>query len=242
MKQGTRLLAFLFGTQLLFAVAPEQIISRIRSGDRRVLATVSLAELEAVQNHNDTFFYISRVIGQRAVRSLFGCFENKVAGVRKICADSLYQLKLNYVHKKYVVLLLKKEKDPAVQMALQDVVVRMNEERFYAARAARDNRFLAKITYDELSVIADKGVPASKAFSGEDLAFLGGGLENTDNQVRIFCARMIGRVNDAKDRARALLSKSKAREKVAAVSKEIDISLACLAGSKCPDIYLQDEH
>ena len=242
MKQGTLLLAILATAQLIGAVAPEQIISRIRSGDRRVLASVSLAEIEAVQSHNETFFYISRAIGQKAVRSLFGCFENKIPGVRKICADSLYQLKLNYVHKKYVVLLLKKEKDSAVQMALQDVVVRMNEERFYAARAARDNRFLAKVTYDELSVIADKGVPASKAFAGEDLAFLGGGLENTDNQVRIFCARMIGRVNDAKDRARALLTRAKGREKVVAVAKEIDISLACLAGSKCPDIYLQDEH
>jgi len=241
LKQCILLILICALTQILSAAAPDQLIKRIRSGDRRVLVTVTLAEIEALQNHNQTFFYISRVIGQKAVRSLFGCFENKISGVRKICADSLYQLKLNYVHKKYVVFLLKREKDPAVQMALQDVIVRMNEERFYSARAARDNHFLMKITYDELSVIADKGVPASKAFAGEDLAFLGGGLGNTDAQVRLFCVRMIGRVADAKDRARALLLALKGRETLAGVKKEIEVSLGCLAGSKCPDLYLQDE-
>lgn len=243
MKQTIIVGLFFALVQTAAALDAQRLIARIRAGDRRVLATVSLAEIEAVQGYGETYFYIPRVIGQKAVRSLFGCFENKNSGVRKICADSMYQLKLNYVHKKFVLLLLKKEKEPAVQMALQDIIVRMNEERFYAARAQRDNRFLMKISYDELSVIADKGVPVSRAFAGEDLAFLGGGLENSDSQVRIFCVKMIGRIGEAKDRAQLLLTNLKKREKLAAVSKEIEISLRCLGGNgKCPDVYLQDEH
>jgi hypothetical protein len=62
-------------------------------------------------------------------------------------------------------------------MALQDVD-RAHERRAFLCREGRSRQPLsdAKVTYDELSVIADKGVPASKAFAGEDLAFLGGGL------------------------------------------------------------------
>jgi hypothetical protein len=241
-----KIIAWIFlaaATGQAFGIATEDIISRIKAADKKVLAQVSQAEMEKVHKYKDTFFYIPRVIGQKAVRSLFGCFDNKSAPVRKICADSLYQLKLNYVHKKFVLHLLKNEKEPPVQMSLQDIIVRMNEERFYAAREQRDGRFLMKITYDELSVIADKGLPASKAFTGTDVIFLMGGLENPDVQVRVFCVKMLGRITGGKSLIRTLLTHQKAKEKSAAVLKEIDISLGCLTdGKNCPDVYLNDSN
>lgn len=231
----------ILAAQSIAAAGAEETIAKIKAGDRRVLAGISKSEIDNVQNHKGVFFYIPRVIGQKAVRSLFGCFENKTAAVRKVCADSLYQLKLNYVHKKYVVFLLKKEKEPAVKMSLQDIVVRMNEERFGEARKARDTAFLLKVAPEELAVITEKGVPASKAFGAEDIPFLVAGLMNTSGDVRIFAVKMLGRIPAQKERIRAELTRLKKREKLAAVKKEIDISLGCLdGGSNCPDIYLQD--
>lgn len=227
----------------LAALTTEEVISRIAAADRKVLAQISEPEMEKVHKHKDVFFYIPRVMGQKAVRSLFGCFDNPSARVRKICADSLYQLKLNYIHKKFVLHLLKKETQPPVQMSLQDIIVRMNEERFYAAREAKDSRFLMKITYDELSVIADKGLPASRAFKGEDIIFLLGGLENPDAQVRAFCVKMLGRIDSGKFLIRKALMHMKMKEKSAPVKQEIDISIGCLDnGKSCPDVYLHENN
>jgi hypothetical protein len=225
------------------ALTSEQIIAGIKASDRTILAKASEAEVEQVQKHNGVYFYIPRVIGTKAVRSLFGCFENKSPRVRKVCADSLYQLKLNYIHKKFILFLLKKEKQPPVQMALQDIIVRMNEERFYAAREEKDARFLMKISYDDLSIISEKGLPASRAFKTSDISFLLGGLENPDAQVRTFCVKMLSRIADGRLIISRVLTHLKTKEKSAAVRKEIDISLSCLTDTKsCPDIYLQDSN
>lgn len=241
MKKFIALCSIIFAGTCLYAADTEEIVAKIKAGDRRVLAGLNKTEIDQVQSHKGVFFYIPRVIGQKAVRSLFGCFENKSAGVRKVCADSLYQLKLNYVHKKYVIFLLKKEKEAPVKMSLQDIVVRMNEERFSEARKARDTAFLLKVTPEELAVVTEKGVPASKAFGAEDIPFLVGGLMNSSGDVRIFAVKMLGRVPAQQERIRGELTRLRKREKLAAVKKEIDISLGCLNGNtSCPDIYMQD--
>lgn len=223
-----------------WAVSSDAIIAKIKAGNKNVLKSISLTDFEKLHSYKGTDFYIPRKIGQRALRSLFGCFKNKDKEVRFYCAQYLYQLRLHYIHRKLILKLYKKEKYLPAKMALQDVLIIINEERFNKARKMGDSSFLAKVTFSEIAEFIEKGFPEEgDEFTMKDFKFLSGGLKNRDVKMQIFSVQLLGRIKKASGKVSKLLKAFAKKAKGKKLKKEIKTSLKCLKNpKKCPDVEL----
>ena len=215
----------------------EAIIGDVRGGKRAALTLVDAATMRRLHNFRGKYYYISREIGQGAVRSLLGCLENSNSVCRKLCADNLYQLQLTYVHRRALVFYLKKEAEPSVRLALQDLLARINEERFAQARRTGDVNFLAKIAYSEIADFAEKGYPSGERYTRRDFLFLAAGLHNPDPAMQVYTARMLGRIQGQSGSIQRFLLEQRGKTAHANVRSAIDESLSCLRNpSRCPDL------
>lgn len=221
----------------LGAKSDADIIRDVRNGRPDALVSVSPPTMQRLHNFNGKYYYLARELGQNAVRSLLGCFRNVEKDTRKICADNLYQLQLTYVHRKALLFYLNREQHVPVRLALQDLLVRINEQRFAAARAAGDANFLGKIAYSEIADFAEKGYPSGQRYTERDFVFLRGGLRNSDLSMRVYAARMMGRISDGGSRITSYLRNFRRRVTEPALLRAIDEALACQnKPSTCPDI------
>lgn len=213
------------------------ILSDVRGGKQAALMTVDSGTMRRLHNFQGKYYYIAREIGQGSVRSLLGCLQNNDPTCRKLCADNLYQLRLTYVHRRALLFYLQKEAHLPVKLALQDLLVRINEQRFAQARSGGDVNFLAKITYEEISDFAEKGYPSGERYTQRDFRFLSGGLRNPDISMQIYAVRMLGRIQGDSSQIQKLLMSTRTKTKEARVLSAIDESLGCLrAPTRCPDL------
>lgn len=220
----------------LAAFQPSRAIRLIRKGDPNVLARVSYRQMMLLHNYRGQYYYISRRIGARALRSLLGCLKNPSTNVRKICADNLYNLKLTYVHKKLLLYYINREKNPATRLALQDLLVRINENRFIRARGLGDGVFLAKIQFSEISDFVEKSVPGSMSSPNADFRFFRGGTRNNDSRMKIFSIRMLAGLGAMKSRVVKLLRKLEKNEGDGSVLVAIRSALLCQEQGRCEDV------
>jgi len=218
----------------LHAKSLRSVIRAVKRGNPNALAAISARDMQKLHSYKGEYYYISRKIGQRAVRSLFGCLKNSSTEVKRLCADNLYQMKLTYVHKKLALYYLQREDHAPTKLALQDLLVRIDAGRFAEARKHRDGNFLAKLSYDEI-VDFEKGVPGGE-FGRDDFNFLRGGTRNTDSRMRVYAVKILGRLPGAKSRALRLLRRLKRKEGDSDVLKTINESIGCQRNpSSCPD-------
>ena len=173
-----------------------QYIRQIKMGQPRALQKISHEDMNKLHTYQNKYYYIARFIGQKAMRSLFGCLANQDASVRKICADNLYQMKLTYVHKKVIAYYYRKESSMDTKKSLQDLLVKISEERFIEARRNKERNFLAKVAYNEISrfMSLDKDKSPGGNYSIEDLTFLLGGLANKSEYIRSFALNAMERI------------------------------------------------
>ncbi len=221
----------------LVAAPDETILRNVRAGKPDALVAVDAATLQRLHNHGGRHYYIAREIGQGALRSLLGCFKNPDATCRKLCADNLYQLQLTYVHRKALLHYFSAEKNLPVRLALQDLLVRINENRFAQARSAGDADFLAKIEYSEIADFAEKGYPSGERYTERDFRFLAGGMRNKDTAMQVYAARMLGRIQGRTQSIQRFLTDALKTAKNTAVIQAINEALGCLRNpSSCPDV------
>ena len=222
----------------LSAFNSKNAIALLRRGDPKVLTGISPGDFLKLHNYQGKYYYIARNIGRPALRSLFACFKNPNNEVKRLCADNLYQMKLTYVHKKLVLHYMEQEKHPPTRLALQDLLVRINEERFARARKIGDSNFLSKVSFMEISEFVEKGYPSGEEYTDRDYNFLRGGAYSKEVAMRIYSIKMLGRLPDTQGRTKRLLLRLKSKEKSAAVKSEITKSLSCLKNpNSCPDLY-----
>jgi len=195
---------------------------------------ISYADFKKLHTYKKKAFYVPRVIGQKSVRSLLGCFANKDKKVRFLCAQYLYQVKLNFIHKKVIVKYYKREKYMPAKLALQDVLVVINEQRFAKARKMRDGSFLAKVEFSDISEQFEKGHDGYE-FTKKDFKFLKGGMLNTDHRIRNYSIQMIGRIDSPSAKIIRYLKSLKGKVKDKELRKQLNISIKCAQGKKCPD-------
>lgn len=219
---------FVFAFILTLSVWAEKItdkvIQKIKNEDPKVLEIIQYKNLKSLENYHNRYYYITSVIGQKSLRSLLGCLKNQDGRVRKICADYLYQLKVSYIHKKYIAYYYERENFPPAQLALQDLLVKVNMDRFLEAKATGDRSFLAKINYDEIADFIEKGLPDHPSDESErekairEYSFYAGGLRNKNSRIRSYSAHMLFElhINEPeldKRRMRYLLNKYLKKEK-----------------------------
>ncbi|GEM_PF-2776319 len=180
----------------LYAAPADDIIKKIEKQERDALAHITYADFKPLENYKGRYYYIPQVIGQKSLRSLLGCLKNPDGKVRKICADYLYTLKVNYIHKKYIRNYLKKEEYPPARLSLQDLLIQMNLARFLEAKNSGDAAFLAKIEFAEILDFVEKGLPGSepgreKESINREIRFYSGGFHSKDAKIRSFSSVML---------------------------------------------------
>ncbi len=246
MKKNGKILSLILAAGML-AVVPwseteatslTTVIRKVKRGDRNALTSISSRDFTRLHNYRGKYYYIPRFIGKKAVRSLFGCFRNPDREVRRLCADNLYQFKLTYVHKKLILYYMQKETHKPTRLALQDLMIRIDEERFAEARRLGDRNFLTKIDFDHIQPFTEKGYPSGGAYTDRDIRFLRGGLGNKDYRMRVYVIRMMGRVRGADATLLRVLAIRKKRESNTSVRRAIDESIRCIRSPRsCPDLY-----
>ncbi len=186
----------LAGFTTLFATPADDIIKKIEKQERDALARITYADFKPLENYKGRYYFIPQVIGQNSLRSLLGCLKNPDGKVRKICADYMYTLKVNYIHKKYIRDYLKKEEYPPARLSLQDLLIKMNLARFLEAKNSGDAAFLAKIEFTEILDFVEKGLPGSEPGRKEEsinreIRFYSGGFHSKDSKIRSFSSVML---------------------------------------------------
>lgn len=202
-------LLFTFISNNAWSLNEERAMQRIRRGSITVLQNVSPAEMTKLHNHQGVYYYIARKIGKPATRSLFACLKNRHSEVRRICADNLYQLSITYVHKKLLLYYFQKETDYATRLSLQDLLVRINTERFFTAQNLGDGNFLAKVNYNDVAYLFGKYSSYESKDFKSSFRFLKGGMRNPDDNVKIFSIRLMKNLDNFEDQVRGYLEHSK---------------------------------
>lgn len=169
----------------------DKIIAEIKNGNPNILKNIQYAQFKPLLNYKNRYYYIPAVIGQKSLRSLLGCLKNSDGKIRKICADYMYHLKVSYLHKKYIYHFHQKEEYAPARLSLQDLLLKINMERFLEAKRTGDASFLSKIKYSEISDFIEKGLPENDQSREKEIFFYRGGLRNIEPRIRSFSAHML---------------------------------------------------